>query len=155
MLQRPVVAELAGLPPPQQTEGTSLVPVLKDPTANINDAASSQFAHCCEKGVEVNASSLCGMCGSAPSASISYMGYTVRSATWRWVEWHKWNGTALRPVCAIMATELYPHSGDSGLDFDSPFEAANIAADHATQGTAMHRILRTKFRKAFAHCPAP
>ena len=92
---------------PSSAEGKSLVPLLMNKSATVRTSASSQFAHCCGKGVAVNASSVCDVCGSAPSSTISYMGYTVRTAEWRWIEWHRWNGTVLRPECAIMATELY------------------------------------------------
>jgi hypothetical protein len=50
------------------------------------------------------------MCGTAASISIDYMGFAVRTAAWRWMEWHRWNKSALRPHCEEMVgtDELYP-----------------------------------------------
>jgi hypothetical protein len=76
----------------------------------------------------------------------------VRTAEWRWVEWHKWNGTALRPECDAMATELYPHVGDDGMSFDSPFETINVADSNPAAVQQMRAVLKGSFHKAFASC---
>lgn len=161
----PSLAELAGLPPPPGVEGVSLVPALVDPAnvhgaAHVRDSASSQFAHCCHpRQPAPSATSLCGMCGMANSSLIAYMGYAVRTADWRWVEWHAWDGAALRPECAAMRAtdELYPHTGDDGRSFDSNFETRNLArldSNHTLESVKdeMRAVLRSRFPKAFAHC---
>ena len=123
----PTLTELAGIPSPTGLEGRSLVPALREPaTALVRPTAGSQFAHCCPNTTKhwpLNASSMCEGCSYRPSAEISYMGYAVRDAQWRFVEWYGWDGAVLRPNCSeLMAMELYPHAGDTGLGeqaFDS------------------------------------
>mmetsp|Transcript_5125 Transcript_5125/g.15625 ORF Transcript_5125/g.15625 Transcript_5125/m.15625 type:complete len:636 (-) Transcript_5125:95-2002(-) len=149
----PTLAEVSGLPMPPGIQGSSLVPVLRDPTATVRATASSQFAHCCFQGTHtINASSVCEMCGSVPSANISYMGYTVRTADWRWVSFHLWDGASLRPQCDELATELYPHTGDTGASFDSGFETVNVVDQNPDVAAQMRPLLRGRFPKAFRHC---
>ena len=46
---------------------------------------------------------------------ISYMGYAVRNADFRFVAWYRWDGPAELPHCeGLMAVELYKHVGDDG-----------------------------------------
>ena len=57
-----------------------------------------------------------------------FMGYSVRTAEWRYTEWTVWNGTSLRPewgAAGLIGRELYSHVGDDGTDFDA-FENRNI-----------------------------
>ena len=61
-----------------------------------------------------------------------------------------------------MARELYPHTGDDGLDFDSPFETANlvnatgpVVGPHAQVVATLHKQLWADFPKAFARCGLP
>lgn len=158
----PTLAELAGLPKPTGVEGVSLVPALKDPHnlgghGHVRSSASSQFAHCCyDTKNPPTRRSICGMCGSANSSAISYMGYAVREADWRWVEWHQWDGGTLRPECEPIpgTNELYPHASDTGLDFDSAFETRNLAGNSSLEDVVqtMRLLLRERFPNAFAHC---
>jgi len=60
----PTVAELCGLKMPHQAAGTSLKPVLTNPTANIKDAAFTLVTH----GAKVH-------------------GQSVRTARWRFTRW--------------------------------------------------------------------
>lgn len=77
----PTLCELAGLPVPGHCEGTSMVPLLKDPHRPWKRAAFSQYPR---KGA---------------------MGHTLRDDRWRYTEWYD----SVTGHCA--ARELYDHSG--------------------------------------------
>ncbi len=76
----PTLAELCGLEIPTSCEGTSMVPLIADPTLPWKSAAFSQF----------------------PRGQI--MGYSVRSARWRYTEWID------RRSDEIVGRELYDHA---------------------------------------------
>jgi uncharacterized sulfatase len=81
----PTIAELAGLTPPGDLEGRSLVPLLKDPMAAWNRPALTQVRR-----------------GTA--ADGFFMGYSIRTERWRYSEWQ--DGTR--------GTELYDEKNDPG-----------------------------------------
>ncbi len=81
----PTLAELAGLGPPDDLEGTSLVPLLHDPSRQWKKAAFSQFAR-----------------GSANR----FMGRAMRTARYRYIEWRNRIDGRLETV------ELYDHDRD-------------------------------------------
>ena len=59
----------------------------------------------------------------------SHMGYSIRTQTWRFTEWYRWNGASLTPDWSDAAgAELYSHAGDDGTDFDA-FENVNQLDD--------------------------
>ena len=81
----PTLADLAGLPPPDGLEGTSLKPVLADPSRPWKRAAFSQYPR------------------SVPGKGQG-MGYAVRTDRYRLVEW--------RVKGEPVARELYDHQAD-------------------------------------------
>ena len=110
--------------------------------------SQSQFAHCCSWG-SFDAHRECGACEKLPNARISYMGYAVRNADFRFIAWYRWDGDHELPLCeGLMAVELYKHVGDDGLGhvdgrpsaFDD-FESVNLAANITLGADAaeMHR----------------
>lgn len=82
----PTLCELAGIETPDFVEGTSLVPVLEEPLATVNDAAFSQY-HRNHEGEQ-------------------YMGYAMRTSTHRFVEWRNFT------TGEVTARELYDHRDD-------------------------------------------
>lgn len=82
----PTISQLAGLTPPADLDGHSLVAMLRDPQATGRDVALSQFNRPWQP--------------SAPQ----YMGYSIRSTTHRYTRWIDW--TARRTV----AEELYDYT---------------------------------------------
>jgi len=101
-----------------------------------------------------------GKCKEAPGSTISkgsatvagqkekkqqYMGYSVRSHTWRYTVWMPvtpnendtsrpalitdWSATATSTPPRF--TELYDHRGDNGTDYDWPGNNVNVAFDRA------------------------
>jgi iduronate 2-sulfatase len=99
----PTLVEVCGLPQPPGLEGTSLVPVLKDPKATVNESALTQHPR---PAYYDRDSPL------APAA----MGYSLRTDRFRYTEWRDWKSGA------TAARELYDHQSD-------PDETRNVAAD--------------------------
>jgi choline-sulfatase len=118
----PTLCDLAGLDTPSQLEGTSAVPLLNDPAREWKSAAFSQFLR---EGKWV-----------APDG-VEYMGYTIRTDRYRYVEWHR------RGDEQVTATELYDHSTDPG-------ENKNIAgvADNADLVRELSKKLKVGWRAA-------
>ena len=56
------------------------------------------------------------------------MGYTVRTAQWRYTEWPRWRGSLQPDWAAVEGVELYSHEGDDGSCVDC-FELQNVASD--------------------------
>lgn len=96
------LADLCGLKPPAGVEGRSLRPWLENPAHPSRRAAFSQFPRPWTYRV-------------APEV----MGYAVRTATHRYVEWRRF-GTR-----EVVARELYAYRGDE------LFESVNLADDPA------------------------
>ncbi|MDP6305758.1 MAG: sulfatase [Verrucomicrobiota bacterium] len=79
----PTLCDMAGIPMPDFVQGTSLLPLLKNPAAKIDRVAHSQYYRN-HDGTE-------------------YMGYAMRTVTHRFVEWREF-GTG-----KVTARELYDH----------------------------------------------
>jgi arylsulfatase A-like enzyme len=95
----PTLCELAGLPVPEELEGLSAAPLLDDPDRPWKTAVFSQYLR---NGI--------WQCHDGRD----YMGYTIRTDSYRYVEWYDWN------TKAFAARELYDHETD-------PSENVNIA----------------------------
>lgn len=97
----PTLCELAGLPVPEQLEGTSLVPMLKDPAAKVKEFAMSQYPDHHKKGL---------------------MGYSMRTVRYRMVVWIKdeVSRTGMFDGSLIDSIELYDYEND-------PLETMNQA----------------------------
>lgn len=99
----PTLVELCGLPNPGGLDGASLVPILKNPVATVKPAALSQHPRPAYYDRE-------------PSKTPTHMGYSVRTAGFRYTEWRDWASGA------TFARELYDHRAD-------PDELRNVADD--------------------------
>ncbi|MDP6444132.1 MAG: sulfatase [Pirellulaceae bacterium] len=82
----PTLCQLAGIETPDFVDGVSLAAILDDPQATVQDGAYSQYFRN-HKGQQ-------------------YMGYALRTATHRFVEWRNF-GTG-----QVTARELYDHRAD-------------------------------------------
>jgi arylsulfatase A-like enzyme len=96
----PTLVELCGLPPRPQLEGRSLAANIGEPGAPGLEGARSQFPRPYLR---------------KRNAVPDYMGYAVRTATHRYVEWRKLG------TLEVVARELYAYRGDE------LFETENIA----------------------------
>lgn len=120
-------AELTGAPTPESSvNGTSLAPVLVDPTnTGIKDAAYSQFAKAHPKTAPYQF-------WPTPLWNETHvMGYSVRTADWHYVAWFQFNnGTVVPELTApLYGQELYDHRQDSGLWLENPYENVNVVTD--------------------------
>ena len=69
------------------------------------------------------------------SESLGYMGYSIRTETYRLTAWLGWDGAKLRADWGnINGTELYNHTGDDGTGLAAldDFENFNIAQGKKT-----------------------
>ncbi len=80
----PTLAEACALPVPKRCEGTSLMPLVRNPSVRWKDAAFSQF----RKTI----------------SGVSCMGYTMRVNTFRYTEWR-----SRKDLTRVVARELYDH----------------------------------------------
>ena len=114
----PTLCELAGLDVPSELEGQSAVAIMRDPGRAGKTAARSQFLR---SGI-----------WRAPDGR-DYMGYTIRTDEYRYVEWFDWE------TGDLAARELYDHRTDSQ-------ENENVVdrAEHAKIAAELSRILKAK-----------
>ena len=80
----PTLAEACGLPVPEHCEGTSLMPLVRDPSARWKTAAFSQFRKTINR--------------------VPCMGYTMRTDKFRYTEWR-----SRKDLSRVVARELYDH----------------------------------------------
>jgi len=86
----PTITSLAGLPAAPALEGTSLEPILENPTAVVKPAAFTQHPRPAYPD-------------RTPSGKPDAMGYSIRTAQWRYTEWRNWQ------TGIVESSELYQH----------------------------------------------
>ena len=79
------------------------------------------------------------------------MGYSARTASWRYTEWLEWNQTALRPLWDhVAARELYDHRTERSYptDFDMG-ETENVVnrTEFAGEAARLAQLLRSQFQQ--------
>ncbi|MCI0705193.1 MAG: sulfatase [Planctomycetia bacterium] len=117
----PTLNELCGLPAAPKLEGTSLVPVLNDPTKTVKRAAFTQhprpaYYDRTEKKV--------------PDA----MGYSIRTDKVRYTEWRDWESGKL------LGAELYDHTRDP-LELTNAIDAPPDANALAEAKKLLHKAV--------------
>lgn len=103
----PTLVELVGFTPPENLDGRSLMPILKDPRAPGREVVLSQFNRPWDARVPES------------------MGYSIRTATHRYTRWINWS------TRATLAEELYDYTAanstrSQGADW---IEKANVVED--------------------------
>ena len=125
----PTLAALAGLPPPPDVDGTSLLPLWKEPNKTLSPAVFSEYPRCApvDAGWTHTQS-----CVHTERSNFTVMGYSVRTDNWRATFWMYWDGLRLAANFSQppAATELYAHQGDAEADYDA-FENENVAAQNS------------------------
>ncbi len=99
----PTLADACGLPVPDHCEGTSLMPLVSNPSRPWKRAAFSQFRK------TIN--------------GVPCMGYTMRTDKYRYTEWRKRNN-----LSDVVARELYDHRRNNNENENVINKAANKAA---------------------------
>jgi iduronate 2-sulfatase len=119
----PTLADLCGLDAPPGLEGISLGPLIIDPKRAWKRAAFSQYPR--------------AKTGSRHKAHGDVMGYAVRTARYRYVEWRRWD------TKAVQARELYDHEVD-------PHETKNVVSDprHQRSVEQLSQMLSRGWRSA-------
>lgn len=119
----PTLVDLCGLPGPPGLEGTSLVPVLDDPSKPVKAAAFTQHPRPAYYDRE-------------PSKQPAAMGCSVRTSRVRYTEWRDWK------TGETLARELYDNAQE-------PAEIRNAVDDaaFADARTEAERLLENRFPK--------
>jgi hypothetical protein len=91
-----------------------------------------------------------GNCFKVPREQIDFIGYSVRTARWRFTEWLHFNGTILHGDWRqpVVGRELYDHATDKSRDHDwDQYENENVVKDPGNAGevASLHRLLQAGF----------
>lgn len=92
----PTLCDLAGLPIPELLQGTSLVPIIKNPELELNEVAFSQYPRGKSLGYDRKS---------------AYMGYSIRTGGYRFTRWQLYE----KPD-SVVAMELYDVSTNRVAD---------------------------------------
>ncbi len=128
----PTLAELAGLPVPQDLDGASLVPILQDPRRPGREIVLSQFSRPFKPSIP------------------EVMGYSIRTETHRYTRWVQW------PQRTLMTEELYDYTGPAAVLHLGAFlvERENLVRDPTYAETRdrlrvrMDQVLRERIKPA-------
>ena len=122
----PSLCELAGIEVPDYMQGTSFVPLLKDPSRQWKKATFSQFHRRPQHSADGK----------------RYMGYSINTKDYHYIEWYDWDPkTGTRGT--FKNSELYDSKED-------PYETINVANDPTYNEaiTALSKQLSDGWRKA-------
>ena len=77
-------------------------------------------------------------CAGVDKRLFAFMGFSIRTADFRYTEWAAWDGAALKPLWNVSAgVELYDHTADppqSAKDSFERFENLNVAGAQPATG---------------------
>tara|TARA_Y100000389_G_scaffold159656_1_gene161553 strand:- start:499 stop:1176 length:678 start_codon:yes stop_codon:yes gene_type:complete len=150
----PTVVDLAGLnwtlAGLDKIDGTSFRGMLEraivgEACGEWKEAVFSQYPRCGKSASELN---LNNPCSRVDSDKFRAMGYTVRTANWRYTAWMRWNsGRVDWEGGAPLAEELYSHEGIDPRAF-AETERVNVANKSDLTPIRMHLfdLLRKNFK---------
>lgn len=115
-------------------------------TLAYTNAADSEIAGCVADAVD---SSWYVPCALTPREDFDWMGMSVRTSTWRYSIFCRWNGTELRANwSSCEQAELYNHTHDTSIyDVDDNGEPFNLAGQPsvASLETELRELLERRF----------
>ena len=128
----PTLCDLSGLKIPENLDGVSLVPVMKNPSKKIKEYSVSQYPR---SGGDPETDRL-GYAGS------KVMGYSIRNARYRYTVWMKNNFRSTQPYDAslVLGEELYDYQVD-------PLEKENVINEKGYEKESLN--LRNEMIKYF------
>lgn len=143
----PTLSTLAGLPVPAGVDGIDQSSVVlggaKRMAAPLRDAAYHQYPSCGTPTFNHTRQ----QCNNVPKHEFDAMGYSVRTAEWRYTIWLMWDKERLVPRWdGDFAEELYDHRGDDSTSFDR-WENVNLAAQEPATAARLRQKLRAFFEK--------
>jgi arylsulfatase A-like enzyme len=123
----PTLCDLAGLKIPEQLDGKSLVPLMRNPASSVKEYSVSQYP----RSNSTTESERLGY------ADANAMGYSIRTAQYRYTIWMGNGFRSTQPFNKdlIIGIELYDYKKD-------PLETNNVAAD--TNYEAVSKKLNTE-----------
>lgn len=140
----PTIAQLTGTPHPQQLDGVSLVPVLKNPNGKVKDYIMSQYSRTTTEDYTINSDT--DLKGKAEYLKDDIMGYAIRDKRYRLVQWTKGFKTydQFSPD-KVIAVELFDYEKD-------PLETKNVAGDPAYAHVVkrLEKKLREYYARSYA-----
>lgn len=136
----PTVCELTGTPHPQQLDGKSLVPVLKNPKAKIKDYAMSQYSRTTTENYTISTDT--DLFGKADELEEDIMGFAIRDPRYRLVEWTRGFKTYMPfEEDKVIGYQLFDYQKD-------PEERHNVADDPAYASVV--KKLKKQLREYYA-----
>ena len=107
------------------------------------------------RGVDASAVQFYDPSGYSYDADLQWMGYTVRSKSWRFTEWLRWRGGCASNDTEAGLVELYSHASDTTpLDLDAS-EYNNLAHANPDVVAEMRAILRARIDFGCQPTPPP
>ncbi|ELP29675.1 sulfatase-like hydrolase/transferase [Rhodopirellula baltica] len=95
----PTLCDVANVPPPSHLQGRSILPILRNPSAEIRDSAYSSYP--------------------ARVGEANTIGHSIRTKTHRYTQW--WEKNDAKSVVALVATDLSADPGETtSLADDNP-----------------------------------
>ena len=148
----PTVAALAGLPSPPDVDGASLMPAFLDPAApaGATDYAFSEFPQC-PTDPATNLWHTTHGCQNIEREQIGFFGFSIRSASFRYTEWHPWSPQLKADWTTMTGVELYDYREVDMTDFDQ-FDRVNVAdaPEHAAAQAVLAAALRSHYSRMAA-----
>ena len=145
----PTVAALAGLPAPPDVDGVSLLPAFTQPTAtpDDDDYAFSEFPQC-PSDPENNLWHTGGGCQNVVREKIGFFGFSIRSPSYRYTEWHPWSEELKADWDNMTGVELYDYRTVDMTDFDQ-FDRVNVVGkpEHADAEKKLAAALRAHYNR--------
>ena len=170
----PTIVSLAGLVPPPDLPGTDLSPLLRHgladtsspppPTPEAKPRALSEITRCydCRMAYKFsNDPTQCRRdrtadhsypvpCCTTPRAEFEFIGLSMRTNSWRYTRYCRWDGQRLRPEFTNCLDEaLFDHRNDTERYEVDDFEHVNHAGEDAY--AAVEASLRSELMAAFRH----